>query len=254
MLLLSRYPLDAANARTFQHLRWSSVPDARRPRLPDADNDWHSDAVWRQLPLSSKSHWDVPVDTPLGRLHVLASHPTPPVFDGPEKRNARNHDEIRLWAEYLNGGQQSWLIDDQGRVGGWPARRPSSCWATRTPIRSMAAASSRHSTPVAASARAALPAPRSTQGQRAAQQWAVPTPANRVTPTKIPATSDRAQATCVSTTFCHPVSSKSSTAASSAGARRDWRGLDRSQRPPLGVAGPASGRNGALRADSPRGA
>lgn len=119
MLLLSRYPLDAASARTFQHLRWSSLPDARRPRLPDADSDWHSDAIWALMRLSSKSHWDVPVDTPLGRLHVLASHPTPPVFDGAEKRNAaRNHDEIRFWAEYLNGGQQSWLIDDQGRAGG----------------------------------------------------------------------------------------------------------------------------------------
>ena len=119
MLLLSRYPLDAASARTFQHLRWSSLPDARRPRLPDADSDWHSDAIWTQLRLSSKSHWDVPIDTPLGRLHVLASHPTPPVFDGPEKRNAaRNHDEIRLWAEYLGGDAQPWLVDDQGRAGG----------------------------------------------------------------------------------------------------------------------------------------
>ena len=38
-------------------------------------------------------------------MHVLASHPTPPAFDGPEDRNGkRNHDEIRLWADYLTGG------------------------------------------------------------------------------------------------------------------------------------------------------
>jgi len=30
-------------------------------------------------------------------IHILASHPTPPVFDGVEDRNGRrNHDEIRL--------------------------------------------------------------------------------------------------------------------------------------------------------------
>jgi endonuclease/exonuclease/phosphatase family metal-dependent hydrolase len=52
-------------------------------------------------------------------VHLLASHPTPPVFDGPENRNgARNFDEIRLWAEYLSTGPKPWLCDDQGRCGG----------------------------------------------------------------------------------------------------------------------------------------
>jgi hypothetical protein len=62
------------------------------------------------------------VRTPLGRIHVLAAHPTPPVFDGPENRNGlRNFDEIRLWAEYLTPGDRRWLCDDQGRCGGLPA-------------------------------------------------------------------------------------------------------------------------------------
>ena len=35
-------------------------------------------------------------------LDVLAAHPTPPSFDGPEKRNvARNRDEIGFWTAYL---------------------------------------------------------------------------------------------------------------------------------------------------------
>jgi hypothetical protein len=52
---------------------------------------------------------------------VLAAHPTPPVFDGPENRNGlRNFDEIRLWAEVLTPGAKPWLRDDQGRVGGLP--------------------------------------------------------------------------------------------------------------------------------------
>lgn len=119
MLLLSRHPIDADAARTFSLLRWSALPGARRPHWPDG-RPFHADAVWAQLRLSSKSHWDVPVDTPLGRLHVLASHPTPPVFDGPENRNGlRNADEIALWAHYLDG-DAPWLCDDRGRCGGLP--------------------------------------------------------------------------------------------------------------------------------------
>jgi endonuclease/exonuclease/phosphatase family metal-dependent hydrolase len=68
--------------------------------------------------LSSKSHWDVPVRLPNGAvLHLLASHPTPPAFDGPELRNKkRNYDEIRFWADYIN--QQSWIVDDANVAGG----------------------------------------------------------------------------------------------------------------------------------------
>ena len=118
MLLLSRYPIDA-DVRTFQKLKWSAMPDARRPLDPATGKPWHDDATWAQLRLSSKSHWDVPVRTPSGVVHVLASHPTPPVFDGPENRNgARNADEIRLWCEYLSSGDKPWLCDDSGRCGG----------------------------------------------------------------------------------------------------------------------------------------
>src|SRR3546814_13615853 len=60
-----------------------------------------------------------PIQTPLGVVHFLISHPTPPVFDGAENRNGlRNHDEIRLWAEYLSGAAIDWLYDDSGRRGG----------------------------------------------------------------------------------------------------------------------------------------
>ncbi len=119
MLLLSRFPIDAERARTFQHLRWSAMPGALRPMNPDG-TPYHPDEVWSVLRLSSKNHWDVPVATPFGELHVLASHPTPPAFDGPEGRNqARNHDEIRLFADYIAGGERAaWIIDDAGVEGG----------------------------------------------------------------------------------------------------------------------------------------
>ncbi|WP_394180175.1 endonuclease/exonuclease/phosphatase family protein [Yoonia maritima] len=54
--------------------------------------------------LSSTGHWIVPIDLPIGRLHLLAFAATPPVFDGPEDRNGlRNRDELRLWTEVLDG-------------------------------------------------------------------------------------------------------------------------------------------------------
>ena len=119
MLVLSRYPIDEAKVRSFQLLKWSAMPGAIRPVDPRTGQSFYNDHVWSQLRLSSKSHWDVPVKTPAGVVHALVSHPTPPVFDGPEKRNAaRNHDELRLWQEYLSKGDKPWLCDDKGQCGG----------------------------------------------------------------------------------------------------------------------------------------
>ncbi len=119
MLVLSRHPIDAEAVRTFQLFKWKDLPGARRPVDPETGGPWHADEVWEQLRLSSKSHWDVPVRTPAGTVHLLASHPTPPVFDGPERRNqARNADEIRLWEEYISGADLPWLCDDAGHCGG----------------------------------------------------------------------------------------------------------------------------------------
>lgn len=122
MLVLSKFPIDADQVRTFQLLKWSAMPGARQPRDPATAEPWYPAQVWSQLRLSSKSHWDVPVRTPSGVVHFLVSHPTPPVFDGPEDRNgARNADELRLWQEYLSPGDKPWLCDDRGRCGGLPA-------------------------------------------------------------------------------------------------------------------------------------
>jgi endonuclease/exonuclease/phosphatase family metal-dependent hydrolase len=119
MLVLSRYPIDASRVRTFQKLKWSSMPAPSVPVDPKTGQAWYPPGVWSQLRLSSKSHWDLPVKTPIGRLHFLVSHPTPPVFDGAEDRNgARNRDEIRLWNEYVSSAPAPWLCDDRGRCGG----------------------------------------------------------------------------------------------------------------------------------------
>jgi 3-phytase len=52
-------------------------------------------------------------------VHFLVSHPTPPVFDGPEDRNGRRtFDEIRFWADYITPAGSNYIYDDEGRRGG----------------------------------------------------------------------------------------------------------------------------------------
>jgi len=121
MAVYSKYPIDTANIRTFQNFLWKDMPGAL---LPDnsstpAANDYYSPAELNVFRLSSKSHWDVPININGEIVHVLVSHPTPPVFDGPEDRNGkRNHDEIRFWADYVTPGKGSYIYDDRGTVGG----------------------------------------------------------------------------------------------------------------------------------------
>jgi hypothetical protein len=121
MVLLSRFPIVEDQVRTFQNVLWAAVPGARLPDDPATPEpaDWYSPDELAVLRLSSKSHWDVPIDIDGRTVHVLASHPTPPVFDGPEDRNGmRNADEIGFWADYVAGVDSNWIIDDAGVSGG----------------------------------------------------------------------------------------------------------------------------------------
>ncbi len=124
MVLLSKYPINEENIRTFQHFKWKDMPNALKPIDPESKQSWYSDKTWQALRLSSKSHWDIPVNVNGKTVHVLASHPTPPVFDGPEDRNGkRNHDEIRFWFDYINGEQSHYIYDDLGKKGGLQAQQ-----------------------------------------------------------------------------------------------------------------------------------
>ena len=123
MAVFSRHEIQTQAIRTFQNFRWSQMPGALRPMRSKPGSSelesYYPDAVWDQLRLSSKSHWDVPVVIGDKTLHLIASHPTPPVFDGPEDRNGcRNHDEIRLLMDYVSGDSSgAYLLDDNGRTG-----------------------------------------------------------------------------------------------------------------------------------------
>ena len=122
MAVYSKFPIDTADVRTFQRFLWKDMPGALLPDDPAtaAPADWYSPAELDAVRLSSKSHWDVPIDVDGRTVHFLVSHPTPPVFDGPEDRNGtRNHDEIRMWADYVRD-RSDYLYDDRGQYGGLP--------------------------------------------------------------------------------------------------------------------------------------
>ena len=121
MAVYSMFPIDYDRIRTFQLFLWKDMPGALLPDDPGTPEpaDWYSTEELAVFRLSSKSHWDVPVSIGRKTVHFLVSHPTPPVFDGPEDRNGRrNFDEIRFWADYILPSRSGYIYDDQGEYGG----------------------------------------------------------------------------------------------------------------------------------------
>lgn len=91
MAVLSRWPL--VLVADHSAMLWADLPGARLAAVPQAAR-----GVQR---LSSSAHWEVAVDTPHGRLMLLAWAATPPLFDA---RNLdRNHDEAAFWLHRLDG-------------------------------------------------------------------------------------------------------------------------------------------------------
>jgi len=128
MLVLSKYPIDRQRTRTFQNFLWRDMPGAMLPTDPQSSKPFFDGDDLAVQRLSSKSFWDVPIEVPARGnrrplvLHLLCSHPTPPVFDGPEDRNGkRNHDEIRLVADYVDAKKGEYLVDDANQRGGLAA-------------------------------------------------------------------------------------------------------------------------------------
>ncbi|MDQ3688874.1 MAG: endonuclease/exonuclease/phosphatase family protein [Chloroflexota bacterium] len=119
MAVYSRHPIQETDIRTFRTFLWADMPGALLPTDPTTGEAWYTDAELDVLPLSSKSHWDIPISIGGSIVHFLVSHPTPPVFDGLEDRNGRrNFDEIRLWADYVTPGAGDYIYDDAGVFGG----------------------------------------------------------------------------------------------------------------------------------------
>ena len=113
MVVFSKFPIAEEDVRTFQEFLWADMPNSLMPKGYYAGE---LDVVR----LSSKSHWDVPIEIGRKTVHFLVSHPTPPVFDDPEIdwNGRRNHDEIRFWADYVRPGKSRYIYDDAGETGG----------------------------------------------------------------------------------------------------------------------------------------
>ncbi len=119
-VIYSKYEIVEDDIRTFQDFLWKDMPGnllTNDPSVTDNLADFYSQEEVDVLRLSSKNHVDVPVLVDGEVVHILAAHPTPPVFDGPEDRNGkRNHDEIRFWKDYVEGAD--YIYDDNGQTGG----------------------------------------------------------------------------------------------------------------------------------------
>ncbi|BBT81804.1 succinyl-CoA synthetase subunit alpha [Aeromonas veronii] len=134
LAVMSKYPIDTKQIRTFQHFKWKDMPGEKNPIIDDCNNPkvkipasrqcgdaWYSDAAWQQYPLSSKNHADVPVliKTEKGEevIHFLISHPTPPIFANAARHTVKhNRAEIAFWNDYVKG--LSYMTDDNGTKGG----------------------------------------------------------------------------------------------------------------------------------------
>ena len=124
MVILSKYPIATEQVRTFKNFLWKDLPGAILPdnAATPEPGDWYSAEAIAKFPLSSKSHWDVPIQIGEHIVHLLVSHPTPPAFDGEEDRNGRrNHDEIRFWVDYVSNKGAPHIYDDAGKHGGLPS-------------------------------------------------------------------------------------------------------------------------------------
>ena len=136
--LMSKFPIDRQNTRTFQKFLWKDMrdennqivqipkivrdkDDKNKPyKLPDGmsvGDDWFTQDEWNQLRLSSKNHVDVPIIVNGKPIHLLLSHPTPPVFDTVTDTNLiRNGLEVLFWKHYIEN--QDWIYDDNHKTGG----------------------------------------------------------------------------------------------------------------------------------------
>ena len=122
MAVLSRYPIDLDE--TYERCKLLNIKICLMRKClliqPQAKTGITS-KIWQNIRLSSKSFWDLPISVNNKTVHILASHPTPPVFDGLEDRNGkRNHDEVRLVADYINNAD--YIYDDKGKKGGLNAQ------------------------------------------------------------------------------------------------------------------------------------
>ncbi len=107
MIIYSKHPIQTDQVRDFTSLSWSKMPDNS---IPDDVTEMERD----MLPMSSVSHWDVPIEVHNETVHILASSNA----DASRSDNdrARNQDQIRFWEDYLNDNTD-YITDHRGNNG-----------------------------------------------------------------------------------------------------------------------------------------
>jgi hypothetical protein len=129
--LMSQYEIDTDNTRTFQEFKWKDLEGSQIPTITICDgsqtipdgmscgDEWYTAEEWKQVRLSSKNHVDAPIIIPTENgeevIHLLMSHPTPPVFDT-GKNKAQNAAEVKFWNQYIQG--KDFFYDDKDLNGG----------------------------------------------------------------------------------------------------------------------------------------
>ena len=111
MALLSRFPISSEQSLEFTNDLWKDFGWANLP-VTTAQKPFPSENAHNVMRLSSKGHWVVAINLPDGRtISILSSHPTPPVFDGPEDFNGkRNADEILFWNHWINENDTPFVL------------------------------------------------------------------------------------------------------------------------------------------------
>lgn len=115
VLVDARLLLMEAAARTFRLMPWDYMPDAALPKAGEAGALGAEER--KQVRLSSSTHVDVPITLPNGaEVHILGCSPIEVSATTPPLLARRQHDEVRFWADYVDG--QSYIVDDAGVGGG----------------------------------------------------------------------------------------------------------------------------------------
>ncbi|MEM9345720.1 MAG: endonuclease/exonuclease/phosphatase family protein [Planctomycetota bacterium] len=110
MVVLSKHRFEQTDDTYLRELLWKDLYGHQMPK------DYYSDRAINHLRLSSKTHQVIPIQFCNKQVNLLASHPTPPVFDGTEDRNGRrNFDEIGLWLRVI--ASYDWSKSGQSKRG-----------------------------------------------------------------------------------------------------------------------------------------
>ncbi len=127
-VLLSQYPLEPQQARTFRQFKWHQVEGVSKPLRDDGSE--LEEATWERLNVMDTNFVDIPMRLPDGRrVSLLLTQLVNQQPDEGARRSAwlqhRNGAQLNFIADYISDRKDGdYLVDDQGRRGGVNLGRP----------------------------------------------------------------------------------------------------------------------------------